>query len=54
MPDAFRSMDDLVLMPCRGSATLETTGRMTGLCLAKRESYFPGKGPLTPAREMRV
>lgn len=53
VPEAFWNMDNVVLMPHRGSATFETRGRMAGLCLANLESFFAGKGPLTPVPEMR-
>ena len=53
VPEAFWGMDNVVLMPHRGSATHETRGRMAGLCAANLESYFAGKGPITPVPEMK-
>lgn len=53
VPEALWDMENVVLMPHRGSATHETRGRMANLCFANLEAYFAGKPPLTPVQEMR-
>ncbi len=53
VPDAFWNLENVVMMPHRGSATHETRGRMANLCAANLEAHFAGKPVLTPVAEMR-
>lgn len=47
VPDALKSMDNVVLLPHIGTATLETRTKMGQLVLANIAAYFDGKAPLT-------
>lgn len=48
VPDALRAMENVVLLPHVGSASTATRDAMGDLVLANLESWFDGKGPLTP------
>ena len=48
VPEALKSMDNVVLLPHIGSATLETRTAMGQLVLANIMAHFEGKAPLTP------
>lgn len=53
VPEAFWTMDNVVMMPHRGSATHETRHRMAMLCLANLEAHFAGEPLPTPVPEMK-
>jgi len=53
VPEAFWSLDNVVMMPHRGSATVETRRRMGQLCFDNLEAFFSGKPVLTPVPEMK-
>lgn len=46
-PEALFAMDNVVLQPHMGSATIETRRAMGDLVVDNLRSYFAGKGPLT-------
>ena len=48
VPHALKSMDNVVLLPHIGTATLETRTKMGQLVLANIAAHFEGKPPLTP------
>ena len=48
VPDALKSMDNVVLLPHIGSATNETRTKMGELVLANIIGHFEGKAPVTP------
>lgn len=48
VPEALKSMDNVVLLPHIGSATLETRTAMGQLVLANIMAHFEGKSPITP------
>ncbi len=48
VPDALKSLENVVLMPHVGSATTETRQAMFELTLSNVEAYFAGKALLTP------
>lgn len=52
-PEAFWKMDNVVMMPHRGSATHETRHRMAMLCLENLEAHFAGQPLPTPVPEMK-
>ena len=47
-PEALFSMENVVLQPHMGSATIETRHAMGDLVVENLRSYFAGKGPVTP------
>jgi len=53
VPEALWTMDNVVLMPHRGSATHETRHRMAMLTLANLEAHFAGRPLPTPVPEMK-
>jgi len=52
VPEALRRMDNVVLQPHQGSATVETRRAMGDLVVDNLRSFFSGKPPLTPVPEM--
>lgn len=48
VPDALKKLDQVVLMPHLGSATLETRKAMFELVFSNLQAYFDGKPLLTP------
>ncbi len=50
VPEALRTMDQVVLSPHQGSATVETRGEMAALVLANLDAHFGGRPPPTPLR----
>ena len=48
VPDALKSMDNVVLLPHIGSATIETRTIMGEIVLANLEAHFSGKPLITP------
>ncbi|MDX9862002.1 MAG: 2-hydroxyacid dehydrogenase [Rhodospirillales bacterium] len=54
VPEALWSMDNVVLMPHRGSGTHETRRRMAELCRSNLDAFFAGQPLPTPVREMRA
>lgn len=48
VPDGFKGLDQVVLMPHVASATTETRTAMTDLLLANLQAYFSGMPLLTP------
>ena len=51
VPDAFKHLDQVVLMPHVASATTETRTAMTELLLANLDAYFSGMPLLTPVNQ---
>ncbi len=51
VPDGFKSLDQVVLMPHVASATTETRAAMTDLLLANLKAYFSGAPLLTPVSQ---
>lgn len=47
-PEALFAMENVVLQPHMGSATIETRHAMGDLVVENLRSYFAGKGPVTP------
>ncbi|MBZ8132105.1 2-hydroxyacid dehydrogenase [Afifella sp. IM 167] len=52
VPESLRKMDNVVLQPHQGSATVETRRAMGDLVVDNLKAFFSGKGPLTPVPEM--
>ena len=50
VPDAFKSMDNIVLLPHIGSATLETRTIMGEIVIANLQAHFAGRPLLTPVK----
>lgn len=50
VPDALKAMDNVVLLPHIGSATVETRTVMGEIVLANLEAHFAGKPLITPVR----
>lgn len=48
VPEALRSMEQVVLAPHQGSATAETRAAMAALVLANLDAHFAGEDLLTP------
>ncbi|WP_420142762.1 2-hydroxyacid dehydrogenase [Sphingomonas sp.] len=48
VPDALRAMEQVVLSPHQGSATIETRAAMADLVLANLDAHFAGRPLLTP------
>jgi lactate dehydrogenase-like 2-hydroxyacid dehydrogenase len=48
VPDALFSMDNVVLQPHQGSATVETRRAMGDLVVQNLEAHFAGRPALTP------
>ena len=48
VPEALLSLENAVLIPHQGSATLETRQAMADLALANLEAFFAGKPLITP------
>lgn len=48
VPEALRRLDNVVLQPHRGSATVETRGAMTDLVLANLAAFYAGQPLVTP------
>jgi lactate dehydrogenase-like 2-hydroxyacid dehydrogenase len=48
VPEALLSLENVVLIPHQGSATLETRQAMADLALANLDAFFAGKPLLTP------
>ncbi len=53
VPPALRAMDNVVLTPHIGSATVETRQAMADLAFANLRAHFAGTKPLTPVPECR-
>ena len=53
VPDALKSMDNVVLLPHIGSATNETRTKMGELVLANIEAHFDGSPLVTPVNSQR-
>lgn len=53
VPEALWSMDNVVLMPHRGSGTHETRRKMAELCRSNLDAFFAGKPVPTPVPEMK-
>ncbi|WP_234050974.1 MULTISPECIES: 2-hydroxyacid dehydrogenase [unclassified Xanthobacter] len=51
VPEAFFSLDNVVLLPHVGSATVHTRTAMGQLVVDNLVSWFEGRGPLTPVPE---
>jgi lactate dehydrogenase-like 2-hydroxyacid dehydrogenase len=51
VPAELIAMDDVVLLPHVGSATVHTRNAMSQLVVDNLVSWFAGKGPLTPVAE---
>jgi len=54
VPNALRQLENVVLLPHIGTATHHTRGRMGDLVIENVQSWFDGKGPLTPVAETPV
>lgn len=54
VPADLLALDNVVLLPHVGSATLQTRHAMIELIYDNLRSWFDGKGPLTPVPETRV
>lgn len=50
VPEALRALDQVVLAPHQGSATVETRAAMAALVLANLDAHFAGKALPTPLR----
>ncbi|WCM26822.1 2-hydroxyacid dehydrogenase [Sphingomonas sp. QA11] len=48
VPEALRGMDQVVLVPHQGSATVESRTEMAALVVANLDAHFAGKPLLTP------
>lgn len=48
VPDALKAMDNVVLLPHMGSATIETRTIMGEIVIANLQAYFSGKPLITP------
>ncbi|MBL4645174.1 MAG: 2-hydroxyacid dehydrogenase [Rhizobiales bacterium] len=48
VPQAFLDLDNVVLLPHIGSASITTRESMGDLVFANLKSWFAGKGPITP------
>lgn len=48
VPEALRVMDQVVLVPHQGSATVESRAEMAALVVANLDAHFAGKPLLTP------
>ena len=48
VPDALRTMDQVVLSPHQGSATVDGRAAMAALVVANLDAQFGGKSLLTP------
>jgi lactate dehydrogenase-like 2-hydroxyacid dehydrogenase len=53
VPQALRDLDNVVLTPHIGSATVQTRHAMADLAFRNLEAFFAGKPPLTPVPECR-
>ena len=51
VPDELRTMQNVVLLPHIGSASVVTRNAMDQLVVDNLKSWFAGKGPLTPVAE---
>jgi lactate dehydrogenase-like 2-hydroxyacid dehydrogenase len=51
VPDELRAMQNVVLLPHIGSASVVTRNAMDQLVVDNLKSWFAGKGPLTPVAE---
>jgi lactate dehydrogenase-like 2-hydroxyacid dehydrogenase len=51
VPDELKSMQNVVLLPHIGSASVVTRNAMDQLVVDNLKSWFAGKGPLTPVAE---
>ncbi|MFL5371098.1 MAG: hypothetical protein ACJ78Z_12955, partial [Myxococcales bacterium] len=51
VPAALLDLDNVVLLPHVGSATVYTRGLMGKLVVDNVVSWFEGKGPVTPVPE---
>jgi lactate dehydrogenase-like 2-hydroxyacid dehydrogenase len=54
VPDALRTMENVVLVPHIGTATHHTRGLMAELLIRNVMSWFDGNGPVTPVAETSV
>jgi len=53
VPEAMKSMDNVVILPHVGSSTVETRQRMADLVLANLDRHFAGEPVLTPVPQMK-
>jgi lactate dehydrogenase-like 2-hydroxyacid dehydrogenase len=51
VPDELRAMQNVVLLPHIGSASVVTRNAMDQLVVDNLKAWFAGKGPLTPIAE---
>ena len=51
VPAALAALDHVVLLPHVGSASVHTRGAMGALVVENLESWFAGRGPITPVPE---
>jgi lactate dehydrogenase-like 2-hydroxyacid dehydrogenase len=51
VPDELRAMDNVVLLPHIGSASIHTRAEMDHLVVENLRAWFAGKPPLTPVPE---
>ena len=51
VPDELRAMQNVVLLPHIGSASVVTRNSMDQLVVDNLKAWFAGKGPLTPVAE---
>jgi lactate dehydrogenase-like 2-hydroxyacid dehydrogenase len=54
VPDELRAMQNVVLLPHIGSASVVTRNAMDQLVVDNLKSWFAGKGPLTPVAETPI
>jgi lactate dehydrogenase-like 2-hydroxyacid dehydrogenase len=54
VPDELKSMQNVVLLPHIGSASLVTRNAMDQLVVDNLKAWFSGKAPLTPIAETPV
>ena len=54
IPDALKAMDNVVLLPHIGSASIVTRNAMDQLVVDNLKAWFAGKPPLTPVAETPV
>ena len=54
VPDELRAMQNVVLLPHIGSASVVTRNAMDQLVVDNLKSWFAGKPPLTPVAETPV
>jgi lactate dehydrogenase-like 2-hydroxyacid dehydrogenase len=54
VPDELRAMQNVVLLPHFGSASVVTRNAMDQLVVDNLKAWFAGKGPLTPIAETPV